>query len=102
MWHASVSIRGQNGPKPVVSWSFAEVADAQAVLQKLLRDVGRPHHERHETGVSVLHVRRLTTPDEERMVGGAIDTRKTMTKEELEKHEQTMERIDRWDRRRRR
>lgn len=76
VWHASVSLRSK---KPVMQWSKAERADAERMLRRVLRGVGRDPTMTTgpERGDIALHWRRWITDEEALRVGPPRDVRGT-------------------------
>ena len=75
VWHASAAI--QPGAPLVTGWSRDQRKNVEALLRSLLGRVGRRASDflDEHPDARALHVRRLSTPEEEAYVGGARDVR---------------------------
>ena len=75
MWHASVAVLTNVGPKPIGRWSEVESKKAKRIIRMVLKGVGLASHEWREMGECAMHHRRRATADEAAFVGGVVDVR---------------------------
>lgn len=75
MWHASAAIHSDAGLVPVSRWTRAGRRLADKAISAALEGVGRRSNELREVIEYSVHVRRLATVEEMRVIGPAIDTR---------------------------
>lgn len=78
VWHASAAVIdwAARRVKPVVAWTSQEHKRVDREIHRSLAGVGQRSSDDIEVGEVAIHVRRLVSGDEFKVIGPAIDVRK--------------------------